>query len=57
MFPVCFIASPGERLGTVGADIGFFYPSLMGADMVTHAVLPLEALLADRTGEGLLIRM
>lgn len=47
--------SPGESLATVGADIGFFHTTLVGAHVVTHAVLPLEALLADGTGERLLV--
>lgn len=49
--------SPGESLAAVGADVGFFHPTLVGADVVAHAVLPLEALLADGTGEGLLVRV
>lgn len=47
--------SPGERLAAVGADVGLFHAALVGAHMVAHAVLPLEALLADGTGERLLV--
>jgi len=39
----------------VGADVGLLHPALVGADVVGHAVLPLEALLADGTGVGLLV--
>lgn len=53
----CSTVSPGESLATVGADVGFFHATLVGAHMVAHAVLPLEALLADGTGERLLIRV
>lgn len=49
--------SPGESFSAVGADVGFFHAALMGPHVVAHAVLPLEALLADGTREGLLIRM
>lgn len=48
-------ASPGESLATVGADVGFLHTALVGAHVVAHAVLPLEALLADGTGERLLV--
>ena len=41
----------------MGADVGFFHSALVGAHVVAHAVLPLEALLADGTGEGLLVRV
>lgn len=51
----CPAVSPGECLATVGAHVGFFHTTLMGAHMVAHAVLPLEALLADGAGERLLI--
>lgn len=50
-------AAPGEGLATVGADVGLLDAALMGAHVVAHAVLPLEALLADGTGEGLLVRV
>lgn len=48
---------PGEGLATVGADVWFLDAALVGAHVVAHAVLPLEALLADGTGERLLIRV
>lgn len=48
---------PGESFATVGADVGFLHASLVGSHMVAHAVLPLEALLADVTGERLLVRV
>lgn len=48
---------PGESFATVGADVGFLHTSLVGSHMVAHAVLPLEALLADVTGERLLVRV
>lgn len=51
----CSTLSPGESLATVGADVGFFHTALVGAHVVAHAVLPLEALLADGTGERLLV--
>lgn len=41
----------------MGADVGFLNAALVGAHMVAHAVLPLEALLADGTGERLLVRV
>lgn len=50
-------AAPGEGLATVGADVGLLHAALMGAHVVAHAVLPLEALLADGAGEGLLVRV
>lgn len=49
--------SPGESLGTLRTDVRFFHASLVGAHVVAHAVLPLEALLADGTGEWLLVRV
>lgn len=48
-------ALPGESLSTVGANVGFLHAALVGAHVVAHAVLPLEALLADGTGERLLV--
>lgn len=33
---------PGESLAAVWADIRFFYPTLMRAHMVAHAVLSLK---------------
>lgn len=53
----CSKVSPGESLAAVGAHVGFFHTTLVGAHMVAHAVLPLEALLADGTGERLLVRV
>lgn len=41
----------------MGADVGFLHTTLVGAHVVAHAVLPLEALLADGTGERLLVRV
>ena len=41
----------------MGAYVGLLHPPLVGTDMVGHAVLPLEALLADGTGVGLLVRV
>ena len=51
------VASPGKGLGTLGADVRLFHAALVGAHVVTHAVFPLEALLADGTGERLLVRV
>lgn len=51
------VIRPGEGLATVGTDVRFLHPTLMGAHMVAHAVLPLETLLADWTRERLLIRV
>lgn len=48
-------ALPGESLSTVRANVGFLHAALVGAHVVAHAVLPLEALLADGTGERLLV--
>lgn len=48
---------PGESLAAVWADIRFFYPTLMRAHMVAHAVLSLEALLANWTRKRFLIRV
>lgn len=48
---------PGESLAAVRADVGFLHAPLVGAHVVAHAVLPLEALLADGAGEGLLVRV
>ena len=53
----CSAALPGESLATVRADVGFFHTALVRAHMVAHAVLPLEALLADGTGERFLVRV
>lgn len=50
-------AVPGKGLATVGADVGLLHTALVRAHVVAHAVLPLEALLADGTGEGLLVRV
>lgn len=49
--------SPGESLATVGADVGLLHTTLVGAHVVAHAVLPLEALLADGTRKRLLVRV
>lgn len=49
------VVGPGESLSTVGANVGFLHAALVGAHVVAHAVLPLEALLADGTGERLLV--
>lgn len=38
-------------------DVGFLHAALVRAHVVTHAVLPLEALLADGTGVRLLVRV
>ena len=50
-------ALPGEGLGAVGADVGLLHAPLVRADVVGHAVLPLEALLADGAGVRLLVRV
>lgn len=39
------------------AHVGLLHASLVGSDMMAHAVLPLEALLADRAGKRLLVRV
>lgn len=41
----------------MGADVGFLHAALVRAHVVAHAVLPLEALLADGAGERLLVRV
>lgn len=41
----------------MGADVGLLHATLVGAHVVTHAVLPLEALLTDGAGVGLLVRV
>jgi len=41
----------------VGADVGLLHAPLVGAHVVAHAVLPLEALLADGARERLLVRV
>lgn len=51
------VVRPGESLAAVWADIRFFYPTLMRAHMVAHAVLSLEALLANWTRKRFLIRV
>lgn len=50
-------ASPGKCLSAVRADVGLLHPTLVRTHVVAHAVLPFEALLADRAGEGLLVRV
>lgn len=39
------------------AHIGFLHSTLVGFDVMAHAILPLETLLADRAGEWLLVRV
>lgn len=39
------------------ADVGFLHAALVRADVVAHAILPLEALLADGAGVRLLVRV
>ena len=39
------------------ADVGFLHAALVGAHVVAHPVFPLEALLADGAGVGLLVRV
>lgn len=39
------------------AHVWFFHTSLVRSDVVTHPILPLKTLLADRTGVGLLVRV
>lgn len=51
------VCLPGESFAAVRADVGFLYAALVGAHVVTHAVLSLEALLANGTGERLLVRV
>lgn len=46
---------PGETLPTVAADIRLVHSTIMRADVIAHAVLPLEPLLTDWTLVGLLI--
>ena len=53
----CDFQIPGEALPTDRTDVRLVNSSVMGADMVCHAVLPLEPLLADRTLKWLLIRV
>lgn len=48
---------PGEGLGAVWADVGLLHTALVRAHVVAHAVLPLEALLADGAGVRLLVRV
>ena len=48
---------PGEALPTDGADVRLVNSTIVGADVVCHAILPLEPLLADGTLERLLIRV
>lgn len=45
----------GEALPTDRTDVRLVNTTIMGADMVSHAVLPLEPLLADGTLKRLLI--
>lgn len=48
---------PGEALATDRANVRLVNSTIMGADMVCHAILPLEPLLADGTLKRLLIRV
>lgn len=48
---------PGEAFATDGADVGLVHTTVVRAHMVGHAVLPLEALVADGTLERLLVRV
>lgn len=48
---------PRESFSTVRAHVGFLHASLVGSDVMAHAVLPLEALLADGAGKWLLVRV
>lgn len=47
----------GEGFAALWADVGLLHAALVGAHVVAHAVLPLETLLADGTGEGLFVRV
>lgn len=46
---------PWETLPTVAADVRLVHSTIVWTDVIAHAVLPLEPLLADRTLIGLLI--
>ena len=48
---------PREGLGAVRTDVRFLHAALVRAHVVAHPVLPLEALLADGAGVGLLVRV
>lgn len=48
---------PGEAFPTHRTNVGLVDPPVVRADVVGHAVLPFEALLADGALEGLLVRM
>lgn len=48
---------PGEALPTDRTDVRLVNSTIMGADMVCHAILPLEPLLADGTLKRLLVRV
>lgn len=48
---------PGEAFPAHRADVGLVHAAVVGAGVVRHAVLPLEALVADGTLEGLLVRV
>jgi len=61
-YSVQFICSneghiPREALPTHRADVGLVNSTIMGANMICHAILPLEPLLADGTLKRLLIRV
>lgn len=48
---------PWESFSAVRTHVGFLHASLVRPDVMAHAVLPLEALLADGAGERLLVRV
>lgn len=48
---------PGEAFPTVAAYVGLVHGPVVGADVVSHSVLALEALLTHMAGVGLLIRV
>lgn len=47
----------GEPFSTVATYVGLVHGPVMGADVVGHSVLALEALLTHVAGVGLLIRV
>lgn len=56
-YNVCLSFRPRKGLGAVWAHVGLLDATLVWAHVVAHSVFPLKALLAHRTGEGLLIRV
>lgn len=48
---------PGESLPTDRTDVRLVNSTIMGADMVCHAILPLKPLMTDWTLKWLLVRM